>query len=125
MSIYNMLIRRCKQTAIYWGNPVNDGYGKMTFDFGREIKCRWEDATRVVETKDGKEVISTSQIHVLENLDNEGLLYLGILEDLSVEEIADPYTIDGVAVILKMDKIPGLNDITQFVRKVYTSWRAV
>ena len=121
MSIEKLLIRSCKQTVIYWGSPVNDGYGKMTFDNPVEIKCRWEDAMQVVETDDGKEIVSTSQLHVLQSVDKEGLVYLGELNDLTIEQRLNPYSISGINTVLKTDKIPNLS-VNSFVRKVYT-WK--
>ena len=39
--------RFCVETAVYWGNPQNDGYGGFTFDTPVEIKCRWEEKSEV------------------------------------------------------------------------------
>lgn len=124
MSLVNRVMKgACVDNAVYWGNPENDGYGKKTFDNPRIIKCRWLDIAQIMQNEFGKEFLSTSEIYVLEQLSYEGLLWKGELLDLTAEQLADPYTIPGVVSVYRRGEIPKLASITDFVRKIYVSWR--
>lgn len=105
----------CVQTAVYWGNPANDGYGGKTYDTAVEIDCRWEEKTKLVIDRLGKEVMSHATILVTDDCDIDGMLYLGDLDDLDsdlgVHEDAVP--------IIATEKIPLFRSSTEFVRKVY------
>jgi len=124
MSIISMIIRNCKQTAVYWGNPVNDGMGGFTFDDPVEIACRWENINEIFIAPNGDELVAKSIIYVLQDVDHEGCLYLGTLDDLlesdgeSIGELV-PSEIEGAQIIKRFDKIPVLGSTTEFLRKVY------
>ena len=136
----------CVQTAVYWGNPVENGYGKKTYDSPVEIYCRVELKTQTIKTSDGTEKVSKSELLVLQDLDIGGILYIGLLSSLSSlgsqdllildelgvsikdEELegiyaegntSSPYSITGVYEILAFDKIPLFMSSTEFVRKAY------
>jgi hypothetical protein len=119
-----MIIRNCKQTAVYWGNPVNDGMGGFTFDDPVEIACRWENINEIFIAPNGDELVAKSIIYVLQDVDHEGCLYLGTLDDLlesdgeSIGELV-PSEIEGAQIIKRFDKIPVLGSTTEFLRKVY------
>jgi len=124
MSIIKFIEKVCKQPAVYWGNPQNDGYGGMTFDEPREIKCRWTDKTRVIFFSDGKEDKSRSEVLVTEDLDFEGWLYLGTMA--SIEDPEDNYNVPAnpkevlnAYEIIAIDKIPLIYSTTEFVRTVF------
>jgi hypothetical protein len=125
MSIENTIRHACKQVAVYWGNPVNDGYGNFTFDGAVEILCRWEDRKDIFITSTGDELTSKSVIYPLQDLDENGYLYLGTLDSLydSAESsggaIDNPKDIDGAYPIRRFDKVPVLGSTTQFLRKAY------
>lgn len=124
MSITSFLTRTCKQVAVYWGSPVNDGYGGKTFADPVEIFCRWEDKNEIFEAPNGDEAVSKSVVYVLQDLDQEGYLYLGTLDDLlesggeSTGELV-PSEIEGAQIIKRFDKTPALGSTTEFLRKVY------
>lgn len=124
MGIGNFIERICVQTAVYWGAPIKDGYGTLTYDAPVEIACRWEEKTEVVsklgEGRKGEEFISTAQVFVTRDVDEQGYLYLGDLDDLSIIEEASPETVDGAYRIQKFGKIPAIRASTvEFVRKAY------
>lgn len=122
MGIVDRVIKKAAvDTAIYWGTPVNDGYGKLTFDNPVEIKCRWVDASKIMQDDAGKEFLATAEIYPLQELDHQGLLYRGVLTDLTVEQLQDPYAIPGVVSIKREENISKLGSITEYVRKIYTS----
>lgn len=118
----SFMTRVCKQTAVYWGSPTQDGYGGLTFDDPIEIDCRWEDVVQTVTmlgaSRQSVEIVSKAQIFVLEDLDEQGWLYLGNLIDLDNDERADPKLVDGAYEIKRFDKTPSMK-ANEFVRKVY------
>jgi hypothetical protein len=94
------------QTAVYWGNPASDGYGGYTWDDPVEIDCRWVRRTRLVKNAQGKEVVSNASVQVDQDVDLDGYLYLGDLDDLDSDEEANPMKVDGAYKILAFDKTP-------------------
>lgn len=71
------------QTAIYWGNPVMDGYGSVSYDTPVEIPCRWQEKNEEITTKEGINIISHTSVLVGTDLDEGGYLMLGTLEDIA------------------------------------------
>ena len=126
MSIETMIKRTCNQTAVYWGSPVNDGYGGETFDDPVEISCRWEDMHQIVTDAKGNELTSRALVFVLQDVDEEGYLYLGTLESLyddyagdsSAGGVNNPKIIEGAYIIKRFQKTPDLKG-TGFLRKAY------
>jgi len=118
MGIAELVTRTSKQTAVYWGNPVEDGEGGSSFDAAVEIQCRWESQSEIVKDQDGNELVSTARVYVLQDLDENGYLYLGTLDDLDSNP-DEPRDVDGALRIILTDKIPALGSTTEFVRKVH------
>lgn len=118
MSSNNFPNRNLNQTAVYWGNPQNDGYGGFTYDTPVEISCRWEDSTKIITDSNGREIVSQAEVHVNQDVDEKGLLYLGTLDDLDSDEESDPITIASAFEIKRFDKIPNLK-ATAYYRKAY------
>jgi hypothetical protein len=104
------------QTAVYWGNPVKDGQGGFTWDDPVEIPCRWNDIVKTVLGRDGKEFVSKAIIQIDQDLDKNGMLFLGCLDDLDSSVEADPSTGDDVYIIRDFSKIPTVEPET-FYRK--------
>jgi hypothetical protein len=123
MGIERFIQKVCVQTAVYWGNPKDDGYGGFTFDDPVNISCRWEDKIQIVATMDGQEVSSDSEILVTQDLDYNGYLYLGtleeLLEDYTEEELANPMNVPTAKAIISKSKIPMIKSTKEFVRIVY------
>lgn len=119
MGIEKFIKKISVQTAVYWGNPVNDGSGGFVFDEPVEIKCRWEDKTQIVNSSDGSEVVSDSFILTNEDLDENGYLFLGTLDDLDSDELTDPKSKTGARMILSKNKIPMIRSTKEFVRLYY------
>lgn len=115
--------RNLNQTAVYWSSPSNDGYGKLVFADPVEIDCRWVDKTEVILSRTaragaGEELISHAQIQASQDLDEQGMLFLGELDDLSVDEKANPTTISRSYSIKQFDKVPTIEG-DAFYRKAY------
>jgi hypothetical protein len=119
MSIVTMISRLCKQDAVYWGNPKNDGYSGFIYDAAVEIKCRWEDKVQLIVDKEGNTQSSRALVYCLQELDEEGWLYLGKLTDLTAAEIANPKLVRDASTIKKFEKSPALNSTTEFYYKAW------
>lgn len=120
MGITKFIKKVCVQTAVYWGNSQPDGYGGTTFDTAVEIKCRWEDKLRVVADKNGKEYHQRAELLVTQDVDVEGWLYLGTLNDFDSDvDITNPVGIQGAYQIMGVDKSPLIRSTTEFVRTVF------
>ena len=124
--IEQLMARTCNQTAVYWGNPVNDGYGKNIFDDPVEIDCRWEEMLQVVIDDKGNEITSRAVVYLTQDVDYEGILYLGTLEDLyetvlesSLGGLDDPMAIENIFIIKRFEKKPVLGSTSVFLRKAY------
>jgi hypothetical protein len=127
----SFLKRATPQIAIYWGNPQNDGHGGYTYDDPIEIACRWEGITQIVSDKNGEEVTSRALVFVLQDVEEEGMLYLGSFDDFYTDSdswfdedssgdysIPHPKTIEGAYIIKRFQKTPDIKGRT-FLRKAY------
>jgi len=120
MGIEKFLQKICVQTAVYWGNPIPNGYGGMSYDVPIEIGCRWEDKAKVISDNTGQEIISLAEVLVTQDLSVQGILYLGKLTDLSTVQKANPALIEnGAYSVKRIDKVPMIKSTTVFVRTVY------
>jgi hypothetical protein len=124
MSIIDTIIKNCTQTAVYWGNPVNDGYGGFTYDVPVEIDCRWEDKNEIFVASDGDEVVAKSVVYVIQAVENEGCLYLGTLDSImdsleSSGSLINPIGMLNVYRIRRVDRVPKLGSTTEFLRKAF------
>lgn len=119
MSIERFIKTVCVQTAVYWGSPVNDGYGKFSFADPVEIPVRWEDKTEVLMSAFGMEQITDANILVTTDKDLHGYVWLGNLSALTEEQKADPMLISGSREIIAFEKIPMIKKTNDFVRKIY------
>ena len=130
MSNFNdYLTRICVQTAVYWGNPQEDGYGGKTYDAPVEISCRWEEGGEVMrdvnriqnQFSPGEEFIPQATVYVLQDLDTYGRLYLGTLDDLDSADQENPEDVEEAYEIKKFLKIPAFRSTTIFLRKALLS----
>ena len=108
--------RNLNQTAVYWGNPVADGWGGRTFDDAVEIAVRWLNKAEAFIDSLGRQTVSRAVVHANQDLDIGGYLYLGELADLS----SDPDPKDTVTAyeIRQFSSIPDLSG-TKFVRRAF------
>jgi len=126
MGIADFVNRLCKQTAVYWGSPQDDGRGTFTYADPIEIQCRWEEKREVIsmqgDDRKSREIVSKAQVWILQDVDEEGYLYLGTLDSsgalTSVEE-ENPEDVDGTYKILMFEKTPELRGSNKFIRKAY------
>lgn len=107
-----------KQKAVYWGNPTPDGYGGTDYDAPVKVECRWvETINRITDTK-GVEVVSTASVQVKQDLDVDGVLFLGTLDDLDSYQMDDPKEVEGAFPIKRFDKTPTM-DGKHYFRMAY------
>ena len=119
MGIEKFVKSVCVQPAVYWGNPVADGFGGFTFDDPVEIKCRWEDKALIFTDSTGIERMTDALIMITQDLDVLGYLYLGVLSGLTDEQKTDPLKVEDARQILAFEKVPLLRSTKAFVRQVF------
>lgn len=126
MGIITTLERQYKQDCVYWGNPQNDGEGGFTFDEPVELKCRWEETKQVVSDAKGNMIASRAVVFTKQDLDEEGYLFLGTLEDVydlvgesSEGGCDDPASVEGAYIIKRFQKTPALGSTTEFLRSSF------
>jgi hypothetical protein len=117
MGIEKFIRRIAVQTAVYWGNPVDDGYGGLTFDDPVEIKCRWEDTAELITAADGEQYVTKANIMVTQDVDVNGYLLLGTLNNLDSDQMDDPKEVSGACRIRQFAKVPMIRSTSAFVRK--------
>lgn len=115
------------QTAVYWGNPRNDGQGGFIYDDPVEIMCRWIDEQQIITTSpnfDALALISRATVYTNEDLDAEGCLYLGTLDDLinyqdSSAGTAIPKDVPNTYIVKRPVKIPMSKSLTDYLKVYY------
>lgn len=116
--ITDFISRICTQTVVYWANPVNDGEGGYTFDEAVEIMGRWEQTSEIVRGQNGKEEMTMARVFVTQDVDEDGYMYLGEIDDLDSNH-DDPQEIDGALRIVSFSKVPVMGSTTLFLRKAH------
>jgi len=130
MSLQGFIRKVAAQTAVYWGAPTQDGYGGMSWPDPVELKVRWDNVTKLIRDAKGREMACRAEILVAGrlgsngmvtpmDLDVDGRLYLGTLDDLDSGELADPMQVDGAWAIVRFDSNPEFRSTTKFVRVAY------
>ena len=114
----------CVQSAVYWGAPKPDGFGGMTYGTPAEIKCRWTDKVQVIKWQSAyvptsNEFISYAEILLYDDVELQGVLWLGSLTSLTTAQKAAPLTIPGAREIKTLERVPLFRSSTEFVKKVY------
>ena len=104
-----------KQTAVYWGGPVNNGFGGFIFDsqYPIELDVRWEDKQELFLDGQGQQSLSRAVVYTNIDIDINGYMLLGELTDLNSD--GDPQKHEGAMRIMAFSKIPDLK-AQNFVR---------
>lgn len=130
MGFEAFITRNLSQTAVYWGGPVQDGYGDFTYDDPVEISCRWEDKQQILGTITGNQIlgfqsVSRAVVYVDQDLDEDGMLMLGELTDIEDSEgdssgsYYDPRQLNNAYIIKRFEKTPVLGSSTEFLRRAF------
>ena len=111
------IARKCKQDAVYWANPVADGYGGHSYDTQQAIKVRWEDKQELYIDAFGKERISTSIVYYPSDFSLNGYMHLGTVADFdSSADLSNPEVLENCFAINKIDKSPNVKGTTFLVK---------
>lgn len=102
------LTRSHNQDLVYWGTPVNDGLGGVTFAAPVNIKGRWEDVQKKVIDASGQEIVSTSLVYLGQDVDIGGWLYRGKILDIVSADRTIPGNVSGAKEIRSFSKISNL-----------------
>ena len=116
----NYITKHHNQKLVYWGSPVQGGFGGKTFADPIEIDGRYIEKSVLFIDQAGREQTSRAIATVEIDLDVGGFLWAGELSTLGSSEEGDPTEVDGAYEIKAFKKVPNLK-ATQFVRKVYLS----
>lgn len=110
------------ETFVYWGNPVDDGYGGFTFDAPVEMKCRWENKREIMLDQAGREFTCNASLLLVDiDVELEGRCYRGTIQELvdAGEDINKPVGIKEVYMVRRFDRIPMVRKNDEFVRTAY------
>jgi hypothetical protein len=102
----SLITRMRRQTAVYWGPPVDDGNGGFTWPAAVEIACRWEEVKGAVKDPRTHETLSDSTIYVDRAVAINGYLWLGELADAEV----DPTVMEEAKKITGYSETPNLRN---------------
>lgn len=105
-NIERYLKTKCKQTAVYWPAPEPDEYGKNVYGTPYEIPCLWSGSKTLIKNDNGQEVVSKAKVHVINDLDDQGMIWKGKLDDLTEDEKANPILVKDAFEIKEFIKIP-------------------
>ena len=119
MSIIDFVEDVCVQVCVYWGTPTPDGYGNETYAEPVEIMCRWDSSTKLVTSAKGEQFVCVAEVMVTQELDIDGILYLGSLDDLELSEQDDPKSILTAYRIKQFSKTPLFKSTDEFVYLAY------
>lgn len=118
--------RFCVETAVYWGNPQDNGYGGFTWDAPIELippnGVRWENVREIMLDQAGREFTCNSSVLLTQDVDLEGYMFRGTLADLALlpdVDINNPISIAEAYMIRRFDRIPMVRKNDEFVRTAY------
>src|SRR5512135_3684277 len=97
--------RNLNHTAVYWSAPTNDGYGGFSYGQPVELECRWEEAAKLFNNREGQEIIGAIAVQVTVDVEQNGMMKLGTLDDLESADYNDPVGA-GALPVVRFDKVP-------------------
>lgn len=111
--------RIAKQKAVYWSSPTPREDGSNQYAAPIEIDCLWKDSTQLIPDRDVKEVSVKALVYVFQDLDEQGMLFLGCLSNLTTDQKADPRKVQRAYEITRFVKTPSLYKAGEFNRQAY------
>lgn len=97
--------RGLNQVLTYWAPGARDLYGKPSWSVPVQFNCRWEDRTEQVRSKHGEEFTSLSRVFLVETVDMDGYVFLGVSAE------TDPTVTLGAQEIQAFAKQPDLRGL--------------
>lgn len=73
------------QKAVYWPKGQPDGYGGYLAEEPRQILCRWQSRQERTTDPEGVEFISRASVYTSVELENDGWLLRGAIDDLEFQ----------------------------------------
>lgn len=102
-------------TIVYWGSPTNDGYGTYIYATAVEIDGRWMEKSELILNYEGKQIVSNTHVQVLNELDEDGYLYLGTLASIPAGDLTTPKKVDGAYRIQKVMRTPSIKGDSDYI----------
>lgn len=103
------LSNKLNQEATYWASTgATDLYGKPVFSAPVKIKCRWEDANELFQSKGGEERTSKAKVFAITEMDIDGWLAPG-----NQTSQANPHNADKAWEIQGISTFPDLRNLQQ------------
>jgi hypothetical protein len=113
----NWIGRMLNQTAVYWGTPVDDGYGGSTLADPVLIDCYWAERQEQFVSATGKTELSRAVVMLASAVEVGGWLLLGDYDDVA-SSISNPNQLEEALPVRATAKIPGINPL----EIVYKAW---
>lgn len=104
---YTFPERHLCNTVVYWAAPISDGYGGFSWDDPVELEARWIQSYRIMKNHQGEEITAAVAVQVKIDVDQNGMMLLGLVDDLESDEYNDPVEA-GALPIIRFDKIPNI-----------------
>jgi hypothetical protein len=132
MGLNDFMQRAYKQSAVYWGNSRNNGSGGYIFDDPIELSpdnnngVRWENRIELggrVFDKLGDILSCNAIVFLNQDVQEQGYLMLGTLDDLDSDSTINPKLIEGAYEIKRFDKTPAIGSATDFYRRAYLGYK--
>jgi hypothetical protein len=86
---------------------VSDGYNGYTYDDPVELLCRWEELNEIIMGTDGKEYISQARVFLTQEVDEQGAMWLGSLDDLDSAPLPNDSAVSALHIIA-LSRLPSL-----------------
>ena len=80
------ILSKLRQKCVYWAPLGVTTTGAQTFDYPAELRCRWEEKDMLIIDGRGEEIRSSTQVYVENDVEIDGLLYYGLLDDIDGTE---------------------------------------
>lgn len=103
-------MRGFNQTLTYWApSTKTDLYGKPASSTPVQFKCRWEDRREQLKDKKGEELISKSRVFLIEDVEEDGYVFLGVSTEADPTTVKDAWEIQCKA---RQPDLRGLRNLT-------------
>jgi hypothetical protein len=74
---------------------------------------------QIITDAKGTEMTSRALVFLTQDVDEEGMLFLGTLDDLDSADEENPMSVNEAYIIKRFQKTPALGSTTVFLRKAY------